>query len=56
MLLFIYQCALFDNDEGLAEARNMVLAPQALFASYTPTIAWNYDFGDMEAFYSERFA
>jgi hypothetical protein len=40
----------------LVEARNMALAKQGLFASCTPTIAWNYHFGDMEAFYAERFA
>lgn len=40
----------------LVEARNMALATEGLFASCTPTIAWNYHFGDMEAFYAERFA
>jgi hypothetical protein len=40
----------------LVEARNMALAKQGLFASCTPTMAWNYHFGDMEAFYAERFA
>ncbi|XP_014549998.1 hypothetical protein COCVIDRAFT_32171 [Bipolaris victoriae FI3] len=40
----------------LVEARNMALATQGLFASCTPTMAWNYHFGDMEAFYTERFA
>ena len=34
----------------------MALAKQGLFASCTPTMAWNYHFGDMEAFYAERFA
>ena len=34
----------------------MALATQRLFASCTPTMAWNYHFGDMEAFYAERFA
>ena len=34
----------------------MTLAKQGLFASCTPTMAWNYHFGDMEAFYAERFA
>lgn len=40
----------------LVEARNMALATQGLFESCTPTMAWNYHFGDMEAFYSEKFA
>jgi hypothetical protein len=40
----------------LVEARNMALAKQGLFASCTPTMAWNYHFGDVEAFYVERFA
>ena len=40
----------------LVEARNMALATEGLFASCTPTMAWNYHFGDMEAFYAERFA
>ncbi|KAF2729526.1 hypothetical protein EJ04DRAFT_515838 [Polyplosphaeria fusca] len=34
----------------------MALATEGLFASCTPTMAWNYHFGDMEAFYTERFA
>ena len=46
-----------DNDPAeLVEARNMALATQGLFASCTPNMAWNYHFGDMEAFYAERFA
>lgn len=40
----------------LVEARNMALATRGIFASCTPTMAWNYYFSDMEAFYSERFA
>jgi hypothetical protein len=34
----------------------MALATEGLFASCTPRIAWNYHFGDREAFYAERFA
>ena len=46
-----------DGDPAeLVEARNMALAKQGLFASCTPTMAWNYHFGDIEAFYTERFA
>jgi hypothetical protein len=46
-----------DRDPAeLVEARNMALAKQGLFASCTPTMAWNYHFGDIEAFYAERFA
>jgi hypothetical protein len=46
-----------ENDPvELVEARNMALATRGLFASCTPTMAWNYHFGDMEAFYAERFA
>ena len=40
----------------LIEARQMALATSGLFASCTPTMAWNYHFGDKEAFYAERFA
>lgn len=40
----------------LVEVRNMALATQGFFASCTPTLAWNYHFGDMEAFHAERFA
>lgn len=45
-----------DDPVELIEARNMALATEGLFASCTPTMAWNYHFGDMEAFYAERFA
>lgn len=46
-----------ENDRiELVEARNTALATRGLFASCTPTMAWNYHFGDMEAFYAERFA
>ena len=34
----------------------MALATQGFFESCTPTMAWNYHFGDMEAFYAEKFA
>ena len=34
----------------------MALASQGLLSLCTLTIAWNYHFGDMEAFYAERFA
>ncbi|KAJ6265128.1 hypothetical protein PSV08DRAFT_375482 [Bipolaris maydis] len=37
-------------------ARNMALATQGLFTSCILTMAWNYYFGDMEAFYTKRFA
>jgi hypothetical protein len=40
----------------LVEARNMALASQGPLSSCTLTIAWNYYFGDMEAFYAKRFA
>jgi hypothetical protein len=45
-----------DDPVELVEARNMALATEGLFASCTPTMAWNYHFGDIEAFYAERFA
>jgi hypothetical protein len=46
-----------DGDPAeLVEARNMALAKQGLFASCTPTMAWNYHLGDMETLYAERFA
>ena len=34
----------------------MALASQGLFSSCTLTMAWNYYFRDMEAFYAKRFA
>jgi len=40
----------------LVEARQMALTISGLFASCTPTMAWNYYFRDREAFYAERFA
>ena len=39
----------------LVEARNMALATEGIYASCTPTMAWNWFFGDKEAFYAERF-
>ncbi|PVH99619.1 hypothetical protein DM02DRAFT_429638 [Periconia macrospinosa] len=45
-----------DDPAELVEARNMALATEGLFEDCTPTMAWNYHFGDMEAFYVERFA
>ena len=45
-----------EDPAELVEARNMALATQGLFASCTPTMAWNYHFRDIEAFYAERFA
>jgi hypothetical protein len=40
----------------LIEAREMALATSGLFASCTPTMAWNFHIGDKEAFYTKRFA
>ena len=46
-----------ENDPmELVEARHMALATRGMFASCTPTMAWNYHFGDKEAFYAERSA
>jgi hypothetical protein len=53
---FLAETGQEDDPAELVEARNMALATQGLFASCTPTMAWNYHFGDMEAFYAERFA
>ncbi|KAF2844539.1 hypothetical protein T440DRAFT_473290 [Plenodomus tracheiphilus IPT5] len=53
---FLAETGQQDDPPELVEARNMVLATEGLFASCTPTMAWNYHFGDMDAFYSERFA
>lgn len=52
---FLAETGQQDNPAELVEARNMALATEGLFASCTPTIAWNYHFGDIEAFYAERF-
>lgn len=40
----------------LVEAQNMALATEGIYADCTPTMAWNWFFGDKEAFYAERFA
>jgi hypothetical protein len=53
---FLAQTGQEGDPAELVEARNMALASQGLFGSCTPTMAWNYHFGDMEAFYAERFA
>ena len=45
-----------DDPLELIEARNMALDTNGVFASCTPTMAWNYHFGDKEAFYAERSA
>ncbi|KAF1808451.1 hypothetical protein P152DRAFT_213623 [Eremomyces bilateralis CBS 781.70] len=46
-----------ENDPiELMEARNMALATRGVYTSCTPTMAWNYHFGDMNDFYAERFA
>jgi len=45
-----------DDPLELIEARNMALDTSGVFASCTPTMAWNYHFGNKEAFYAERFA
>jgi hypothetical protein len=44
-----------DDPSELVSAREMALATTGLFASCTPIMAWNYTFGDREAFYTERF-
>jgi hypothetical protein len=38
----------------LVEARRMALDTTGLFADCTPTMAWNFHFGSMEAFHTER--
>jgi hypothetical protein len=53
---FLAETGQDDDTAELVEARNMALAAQGLFASCTPTMAWNYHFGDIKAFYAERFA
>jgi hypothetical protein len=45
-----------ENDPlQLVSARQMALSGGPL-GNYTPTMAYNYFFGDMKAFYAERFA
>jgi hypothetical protein len=53
---FLAETGQYGDPAELVEARNMALAKQGLFASCTPTMAWNYHFGDLEAFYAERSA
>jgi len=38
----------------LIEARQMALDTTGLFADCTPTMAWNFHFGSIEAFHTER--
>ena len=45
-----------DDPPKLIEARHMALDRSGIFADCTPRMAWNYHFGDMEAFYAERSA
>jgi hypothetical protein len=52
---FLAETGQQDDPVELVEARNIALATAGLFATCTLTIAWNYHFGDMEAFYAERF-
>ena len=40
----------------LINAREMALATTGIYANCTPKMAYNYYFGDREAFYTERFA
>jgi hypothetical protein len=53
---FLVETGQEEDPAELVEARNMALATQGLFASCTPTMAWNYHFGDIDAFYAEKFA
>jgi hypothetical protein len=53
---FLVETGQEKDSTELIEARQMALATSGLFASCTPTMAWNYHFGDKEAFYAERFA
>jgi hypothetical protein len=53
---FLHETGQEQDPAELVEARNMALATHGIFASCTPSMAWNYHFGDMEAFYAERFA
>ena len=45
-----------DDPVELIEARRMALDASGIYADCTPTMAWNYHFGDREAFYREKFA
>ncbi len=45
-----------DDPVELIEARRMALDTSGIYADCTPTMAWNFHFGDKEAFYRERFA
>jgi hypothetical protein len=44
-----------DDPLKLIQARHMAL-DRGLFADCTPTMAWNFYFGDREAFYAEKYA
>jgi hypothetical protein len=53
---FLAETGQEEDRPELIEARHMALATSGLFASCTPKMAWNYHFGDKEAFYAERSA
>jgi len=53
---FLIETGQEEDPVELVEERNMALATEGLSASCTPAMAWNYHFGDMKAFYTERFA
>ena len=45
-----------DDPVELIVAREAALATTGLFAEWTPEMAYNYHFGDREAFFAESFA
>jgi hypothetical protein len=45
-----------DDPVELIEARRMALDATGMYADYTPTMAWNFHFGDKEVFCREIFA
>ena len=53
---FLTETGQEEDPAELVEARNIALAKQGVFASCTPTMAQDYHFRDIEAFYAERFA
>lgn len=53
---FLVETGQAKDPTELVQARHMALATEGLFASCTPRMAWNFHFGDKEAFYAERFA
>lgn len=53
---YLHETGQVDDPVEVIEARRMALDRSGIYADCTPSMAWNYHFGDKEAFYRGRFA